>query len=195
MQASIALQPTSFRGAISLLLHHPGELLIRRWNWKSALTSALIRGSIFFFTNLTAGFEAASATFLVEFSWRCVTSGFWGSLTQIFRTVKPIYVANLTVMLGLPLMAHAIEFTIHFLRGTPNLRLSILASIAFSALSTFFTLFAMRRGALVVGEGQDSFLHDLARMPRIIFEFLISGPRAIYKGIRGALDRKQEPER
>jgi hypothetical protein len=36
----------------------PGELLLRQWNWKSALFSSVIRALIFLFANLTAGWRA-----------------------------------------------------------------------------------------------------------------------------------------
>src|SRR6202022_697407 len=41
------------------IVRHPVRHLIRRWNWKSALLSSLLRASIFFFTNLVAGWHAA----------------------------------------------------------------------------------------------------------------------------------------
>jgi hypothetical protein len=43
-------------GAVLIrLMRHPVEHLIRRWNWKSALLSSLLRAAIFFCTNLVAG--------------------------------------------------------------------------------------------------------------------------------------------
>ena len=41
------------------ILCDPTEHLIRRWNWKSALFSPVLRALIFFFANLTAGWRAA----------------------------------------------------------------------------------------------------------------------------------------
>jgi hypothetical protein len=49
---------------------------------------------------------------------------------------------------------------------------SVAASLVFTAVSTLFTLFAMRRGVLIVGEGGGSLLSDLRRMPRLVLTFL-----------------------
>jgi hypothetical protein len=45
-----------FRG----LLRRPGELLVRRWNWKAALWSSICRSSLFFAVNLGVGWKAAA---------------------------------------------------------------------------------------------------------------------------------------
>jgi hypothetical protein len=80
--------------------------------------------------------------------------------------------ATAVVMVAVPLLSRAIEFLIHWLAGTPELLVSVLASLAFSALSNPFTLFAMRRGAVVVGaEDADSFSRDLLRLPHIAIDF------------------------
>src|ERR1700693_3942182 len=55
---------------------HPIDHLIRRWNWKSALLSSLLRGALFFSTNLVAGWHAALGALFAEFVFRSVTSGF-----------------------------------------------------------------------------------------------------------------------
>jgi hypothetical protein len=39
-------------------------------------------------------------------------------------------------------------------------------------VSTVFTLFAMRRGVLIVGEDAGSLLGDLRRMPRLMLAFI-----------------------
>ena len=50
---------------------------------------------------------------------------------------------------------------------------AILISIVVSIISAIFTLFAMRRGALIVrDESMQSFWRDLIRMPWLIFEFI-----------------------
>src|SRR5258708_5004903 len=57
------------------LLRHPAQNLIRRWNWKSAVLSSLLRSAIFFFTNLVAGWHAAMGALLAELALRAATSG------------------------------------------------------------------------------------------------------------------------
>ena len=104
---------------------HPIDHLIRRWNWKSALLSSLLRGALFFSTNLVAGWHAALGALFAEFVFRSVTSGFYGSITEAFREARPAWVATATTILLLPVVSHTLEFFVHWLRGTPKLALSI----------------------------------------------------------------------
>lgn len=176
--------PPTVQGALSGLLLRPGDLLVRCWNWKSALFSSTIRAAIFFFANLTAGMGAASGAMLAEFVYRAATSGFYGSVTQAFRRVQPVWAAALSTMVLLPVLSHSLEFVIHYLRGTPNLKGSIVASVCFTVVSTLFNLYAMRRGALVVGSDGHTLASDMKRMPVLIAGFLAVGPVAILRLLR-----------
>ncbi len=161
------------------LVLHPYENLLRNWNWKSAILSACIRGTIFFATNISAGFEAALSAMVTESAFYIFIAGFHGALIQAFRRSQPVWAATLTVMALLPAINHSLEFALHWLAGTENLATSIAASVCFSALSAAFNLFAMRRGILIVGEGRQSLVDDLRRMPRIVFEFFTVTPRLL----------------
>ncbi|MBZ5675125.1 MAG: hypothetical protein LAP61_12845 [Acidobacteriia bacterium] len=160
--------------------------ILRHWNWKSALLSSLSRSAVFFFTNLHAGSDAAIGAMLAEFAYRSLTAGFYGGLTQAFRAAEPRWLATLSVMFGMPVVSHTIEFTVHWLRGTPNLRASMAASVAFTLVSTLFHLHAMRRGVLIVGKGGRSLAADFASLPRTLVSFVTSG--------FGLLDRRLTTE-
>jgi hypothetical protein len=147
------------------------------WNYKTAVLSALVRAAIFFAANAKAGADAATAAMLTEFCFRFATSGFYGALTQRFRRVEPPAIGLLGAVLLLPAIAHSLEFVVHTLRGTPELAASMAASIAFTMLSTAFNLFAMRRGALMVGEGTRTLLEDLRAMPRLVVLFIAAAVR------------------
>lgn len=162
----------------------PGEHLLRRWNWKSAVTSALIRGVLFFSTNLTSGWKAAAGAMIAEFIYRTAISGFYGSVTQSFRHAEPAWAAGLFVMVVLPLTSHTIEFAVHYFRGTPQLLPSIIASVTFTIFATMFNYYAMRRGVLVVDEGRGSMLDDFKAMPRVLGGFLLAGPAALWRVAR-----------
>src|SRR5262245_40408352 len=97
------------------LICHPVRMLGHRWHWKSAILSTLIRGCIFFFTNLTAGFDAAFGAMTAEFAYRGLSSGFLGALTESFRDVEPVWSAGVTVVILLPALGHCCEFLIHWL--------------------------------------------------------------------------------
>jgi hypothetical protein len=117
------------------------------------------------------------AAMLTEFVFRFTTAGFYGAATQAFRRVEPPLYGTVGAAILLPAAAHSLELVVHWARGTPELAASLIASVAFTALSTSFNLFAMRRGALVVGADGSSLLTDLSRMPRLVVSFLALGTR------------------
>ena len=165
-------QPSLVR-VLATLARHPLEQLVLRWNWKSAVLSSLFRSSLFFAANISAGPEAARAAFLTELAYRGVTAGFYGALTQAFRDARPAWAGMVAAMVLLPAVSHLLEFVVHWVRGTPNLTESLAWSVAFTALSTSFNLFAMRRGALTVGGDSGPLLRDLHRMPALLCAFAV----------------------
>jgi hypothetical protein len=191
-----AFKHITVRDAFLGLLREPVQRLLYRWNWKSALLSSLLRASLFFATNLTAGLPAAFAAMRTELVFRAITSGFYGALTENFREAEPPWAAAITVMILLPIANHSLEFVVHWLRGTRNLASSIVASVVLTAFSTLFNLFVMRRGALIVGDGRRSLASDLVQMPRLIGAFCLLLPRYCYRKFRELRDsNSSEPPR
>jgi hypothetical protein len=157
------------------LLRDPVPALIYRWNWKSAIFSSLCRSAVFFFANLSSGVKAATGALIAEFLYRSISAGFYGSLTQAFRKSEPRWAATLVALIVIPGISHTIEFFVHLLRSTPNLRTSIIASMIFTLISTLFNLHAMRRGVLVVGHGEKSLIEDMRSLPTTIWTFISTG--------------------
>lgn len=170
------------------LVRHPHAQLVRRWNWKSAVLSSLFRSILFFVANLSAGPEAARAAFLTELAYRGVTAGFYGALTQAFRDARPAWAGMVAAMVLLPAVSHLLEFVVHWVRGTPNLTESLALSVAFTALSTSFNLFAMRRGALTVGGDSGPLLRDLSRMPAMMCAFAAAIVHTAARGVARAVE-------
>jgi hypothetical protein len=108
---------------------------------------------------------------LAEFTFRALTAGWYGSITQSFRRVRPMWKALFTLVPLLLLFQHSLEFLLHWARGTPRLYASIAASLAFTLLSTTVNLALMRRNTFVVGPGSRSLLRDFAELPRLIGSF------------------------
>jgi len=183
------LPPVSVKHAVIRLFRQPTEYLVHRWNWKSAILSSFFRAAIFFFANLSAGLPAALAAMNTELVFRGVTSGFYGALTENFRDADPPWAAALTAMVLLPLTGHSVEFLVHWLRGTQKLVPSIISSVVFTALSTLFNFYAMRRGALVVGRHRKTLLEDLRSVPRLLIEFVTLLPRLVLRGLRRKADQ------
>jgi hypothetical protein len=173
------LQTPTVRAVFRGILRHPVRYLFRRWNWKSAVLSSLLRAAIFFSTNLIAGWRAALGAMLAELALRSVTSGFYGAITESFSLARPAWAATAVAMVALPFLAHSMEFVVHWVRGTPNLGLSIGTSVIFTALSTAFNLYAMRRGILVTNRDGKSLRHDLGQIPPLLLAFILAGPREI----------------
>jgi hypothetical protein len=160
------------------MVRNPRRALTERWNWKAAIFSAMFRAALFLWTNLAAGWKAATGAMLVEFLYRSATSGFYGAITQAFSKAEPVWAATAAAVL-LPGASHSVELAVHLLRGTPNIITSMIASVSFAVVSTLFNLYAMRHGALVVGAGGSSLASDLRRMPVLIGGFLAAVPLAI----------------
>jgi hypothetical protein len=166
------------------LVRHPARLLVRRWNWKSAALSAVSRGLLFFGVNLVAGLRAAVAALMTEVVFRAATAGFYGAITQAFRHAEPRWAASLSAMVLLPTLTHSLELGVHWARGTVLLGPSILASVAFTAITTVFSLFAMRHGAFIVGTGRQSLGQDLQRVPWLLLSFITAPVRGLARGCR-----------
>lgn len=176
----------TLRAALYRLYLNPGELLVRRWNWKAAVFSSLIRGIIFFFANLRSGPWAAASAMFAEWTYRAATSGFYGSITQALGETEPEWHGAAAAMIMLPAASHSLEFLVHWLRHTPHLKVSIISSMSFTVISTLFNVYAMRRGAMVVGHNSPTLAQDMRALPRIICGFLAVGPRWVGRSFRSA---------
>ena len=89
---------------------HPWEVFVRRWNWKAALLSALFRGVAFALPMTSLVGDDAVRSLCIEMGFRVAIGGFWGSLLQAFRGARPVWLANLSVAVALPVAAHCLEF-------------------------------------------------------------------------------------
>ena len=162
-------QTVPLRDALQAMLRHPLALL-REWNWKAALFSAMLRAVLFFFTNLHAGRARAGKAMLVELVYATLAAGLAGAVTQRLRHAVPHRATAAVIWLAIPALMLAAQAAVHHAMGTPHLRAGLLASFAFAAFATGFNWFAMSRGAFVTGEGR-SFAHDLLMLPKLLVQF------------------------
>jgi len=186
---TVAGHPT-VGGVLKGFFLHPVQTLIHRWNWKSAVLSSLLRAAIFFFTNLSAGWHAAVGALLAELALRAATSGFYGAITEAFSEAQPMWAAMAAATVVLPVVNHSLEFLVHWLRGTPKLALSISSSVIFTMLSTSFNVYAMSHGALTVGRNSKSLREDLRRILPLLGQFLLAGPRSLFRYLRAGTGSK-----
>lgn len=192
--------PETLSGAVAAVARHPLHWLVRHWNWKAAVVSAVLRASIFFSVNLTVSWTAATGAAITELLYRAPMVGTLASLSQAFRRVEPAWKASLAIVLVLPALGHAIEFTVHSLRGTPRLYESVGASVGFSAFSCVLSYWLHRRGVLITGHGSRPFRTDLIELPGEILDLLLRRPLAIARAVlardspEGKTGRRSPPE-
>ncbi|MEO5860201.1 MAG: hypothetical protein ABIR33_14790 [Pyrinomonadaceae bacterium] len=177
--------------ALRSVFTDPGQF-VKYWNYKGAVLSGVVRAPIFLITYLVGreSLRLALGAASLQFMFRFLFAGVGGTLIQSFRRVEPPWKALLAIMLILPFISHLIEFAIqalfaYFTSTQAHTDNAILRSITVSIMSALFTLFAMRRNVMTVGEeGSRSLLHDVSRLPRLVFEFCAFIPNEIASFIR-----------
>jgi hypothetical protein len=145
---------------------------IRRWNWKAAVWSGIYRAPAFFGASLEAGLSRALVAGAAEFGFRMLVSGVCGALTQALRHARPRGAAALILLVGIPAVTQLLEWLMHVLLQTPNVKTAVWISLAMTVLSSSFNWYSMRQGVLLSGGEGGTFLHDLRRMPGIIAGFI-----------------------
>ena len=175
--ASADARPTpSFLRTLLGLLRRPQQVLYL-WNWKSALLSILLRGPIFLVASVRHGWKASLAAFLTESVFCALTAGFYGAIVQFLRNAEPQWLTIAFLTIAMPAGFQGLEYWLHWMRGTPHLRLAEIFSVVVSACSALFNWYAMRRGTLLVGEEGTDFGTDLRRLPRLFLKFVTALPR------------------
>jgi hypothetical protein len=186
-QAFLAMPNPSFLGLITELIQNPIRI-IKLWNWKSAALSIILRAPIFLGTTVRRGFVVMAGALLTETLFCALTAGFYGAIVQSLRNAEPEWLTVSFLMLVLPAVFQGLEYGLHWLSGTPHLKLAEIISVIVSGLSALFNLYAMRRGTLLVGGEGRSFRSDLKRLPALILGFLAALPRRY-------LNRNKRPDR
>ena len=190
-ETSLVEQPNTVGEALSELIRDPG-LFIRHWNYKGAVLSGVFRAPIFLVTYLLGheSVKLAVGAALVQFIFRFLFAGVGGALIQSFRRVEPAWKALLATLMIVPLISHLFEFSLQtgfaYLTGTPgNTNGAIARSICLSILSALFTLYAMRRNVMIVGEAESkSLLSDVLHLPVLVFNFMAFVPNEICQMLR-----------
>ncbi len=146
----------SVRGALGILAADPVGQLVRRWNWKSALLSALWRGPMFAALAARGGWMAAGAAGGAEMLLQAAAAGFSGAVAQAFHRVRPVWRGCIAAAALILCIQHPLELAVHRMRGTPNWRYGVLVSMGVSVAAAAVNMGLMRRGFLMVGaDAQD----------------------------------------
>jgi hypothetical protein len=168
------------------LVHHPAQI-VTRWNWKTAVIGAIVRATFYLvvYSLSRQAWEATLTAVAVEFAFRFFTTGLAGAVVQSFRKATPVWQSMVIVSILLPAFSHTVEFVTHFAQeryfadifaasenGLARQR-AFAISVLFSVVSVLFNLYAMRRGALLVGAHEETkpFFTDMKSMPRLVAQF------------------------
>lgn len=149
-------------------LSHDSTGWLRDWNWKSALTSAAMRATLFFGVNLTVSVAAATAAMTTEFALRILTAGFYGTATDRLSKLRPTWRANLYACLLVPVVSYAADVGVHWWRGTAALWTSMAAAGALSVVSTLVNMRLMRDDILTVNARSQSLGADVVAIGRLL---------------------------
>lgn len=179
--------PLSTISGATLALWHEPSRFVRYWNYKGAILSGILRAPIFLATYLIGKetLRLAIGAAAVQFVFRFFFAGISGALIQSYRHVEPAWKALLAILILVPLVSHFFEFVLQYsfgyFTGTQDLTdQAILRSVCVSIISALFTLFAMRRGVMIVGESESkSLVSDIGRLPVVIFYFIAFIPNEI----------------
>lgn len=175
-----------------LILARDPSLFIKYWNYKGAILSGVLRAPIFLATYLIGKetLRLAIGAAAVQFIFRFFFAGISGALVQTFRRVEPPWKALFSILMLVPLVSHVLEFLLQggfgYLTGTTaRTDEAILRSISVSIVSALFTLFAMRRGVMIVGESESkTLLSDISKLPVVAFHFIAFIPNEISAMLR-----------
>ena len=177
--------------ALRSLWNNPSQF-IRYWNYKGAILSGVLRAPIFLGTYMLGkeSVKIAVGAAILQFVFRFAFAGISGGLIQLFRRVEPAWKALVAILLLVPFVSHVFEFILqagfgYFTSTQDRTNEAILRSICVSIISALFTLFAMRRGIMIVKEQESkSLFHDVSRLPIVMFHFLAYIPNEISQMLR-----------
>ena len=133
------------------------------------------------------------AAVLTECLFCMISAGFYGAVVQNLRDAEPQWLTILFLTAVMPAIFQVLEFFLHWIRGTPHLRLAEFVSLVVSAISSLFNWYAMRRGALLVGGEGGTFASDLRRLPGLLVAFITALPHRLRQ--RGKADNSESRSR
>lgn len=107
-----------------------------------------------------------------EMLYVALTAGIYSAMQQGALDLKPRWLSNGLIVIGVPAFSQTVEYMIHAAAGTPNLKAATISILCFGLISATFHLYIMRRGAMLVGEKSRPFSDDLKRMPILVGSFL-----------------------
>jgi hypothetical protein len=142
------------------------------WNWKCALLSATARSIVYLAALARTRASGGLPIVLVEIVYVTLTAGLYAGLQQRALGFRSRILGNLTIALGVPLLAQTLDWFAHRAAGAAAPGKATLTVCVFAVVSALFHLYVMRRGAFLTGNAGRSLRDDFRRMPRLILAFI-----------------------
>lgn len=142
------------------------------WNWKCALLSATARSLVYLAAMARTGSHGRLAVVLVEIVYVTLTAGVYAGMQQKALAIRRRWLGNMIVVLAVPGLAQALDWTVHRISGAAVTDRATLAVSIFAAVSALFHLHVMRNGVFLTGSGR-SLCNDFCRMPSLIAGFVV----------------------
>jgi hypothetical protein len=173
--------PTDLRKTLLNMIKNPIRSIVPPWSWKAAAFSATLRAMTFFVTNLKAGERMALRAMWVEAFYAIIAAGLAGAISQQLRRSKPLWATLSIILVCLPGVFVIGQAGIHAIAHTPRVAGGLIASFFLTSLSSSFSWYAMRHGAMLGGVDDTTISHDLKAIPSIALKFLLAIPQAIVR--------------
>ncbi len=170
--------------ALRDMVTNPIRTLVPPWSWKAAALNALLRGAMFFITNLRAGKHEAVQAMVIESVFAVAATGLLGAISQRLRKSEPLWGTVVVVCFCLPAGLALAQSGVHRIAHTPHVGSGLVASFCFTVITSAYTWYAMRQGILLGGEDQTGLWDDVTRLPRVTSGFFADGWAVIAGSLR-----------
>jgi len=124
---------------------------------------------------------AAAHAGVVEVVFAIFAAGVMGAVSQQLRKARPVWLTALFVWLGMPMGMLLAQLGVHKMAGTRYMGTGLAVSFCFAAIASSFSWYAMRHGVLLGGEAETSLVHDVRHLPRIVLNYVLAGPRMLWR--------------
>jgi hypothetical protein len=178
-------RPDNLCKSLAEIALRPLKNLVPPWSWKAAVLAALLRGITFYLSNLPSGRQKAVHAMVVEAVFSVFAAGLIGAISQRLRASRPVWATAVVISFALPAFMFIVQLGVHRIARTPHIGTGVFASFCFASVSSAFSWYAMRHGALLGGTDTTSLLHDIRSLPGITLSFATAIPRALSKYFRG----------
>lgn len=156
------------------------------WNWKCALMSASVRSLVYLAAMARSGPHGRLAIVAIEMAYVTLTAGIYAGMQQRALALRPRWLGNLVVAVGVPGLAQILDWLTHHAVGPVAPPKALFAVCVFTLLSALFHLHVMRRGVFLTGHAGRTLADDFRCVPRLVLDFVL-WPVALFSALFSAL--------